>query len=68
MNTHFSLDQLLKFFCRSHSLPHGLVAKIAGFHPGPGSIPVMGNILLELYIIYHQEMKMKSHELNKPFS
>ena len=33
------------------NIPHGLVVRISGFHPGgPGSIPGAGNLLLSLNI------------------
>ena len=36
-----------------HSIPRGLMARIAGFHPaGPGSIPGVGGILFSFDTIF----------------
>ena len=52
---------------KTYTIPCGLVARIAGFHPaGPGSIPGMGNNFFESIISFFQ-VGLQSTKLIKDF-
>ena len=51
----------INLYSQDHVIPHGLMARILGFHPrGPGSIPGVGDLNffhLNMYLIFKSTEK-----------